>query len=209
MEGRTDNSIVIGLVTDLNDPERLGRVRVKYPCLNDQKSCWARLVSLMAGPDRGTFFRPELDDEVLVAFERGDPRRPYILGALWSKVDTPPTDDGQPTQNNWRFIKSRSGHIVKLDDTQGKEKVEIIDKDGARKVIVDSSAKKIQVICDTGDVEISAKAGTVKIEAMTIEVKATANITLEATGTLALKGAMVDINATGPVTVAGTPIRLN
>jgi uncharacterized protein involved in type VI secretion and phage assembly len=209
MQGQRENGIVIGVVTDLNDPERLGRVRVKYPHLKDEQSYWARLVTLMAGPDRGVRFVPEVNDEVLVAFEHGDPRRSYILGALWSKADKPPADDGQPTQNNWRFIKSRSGHIIRLDDTQGAEKIEIIDRAGSRKVIIDSAAQKIQVICDAGDVEVKAGTGSVKVEALTVEVKATGNMTLEATGSTAIKGATIDINASGPVTVAGMPIKLN
>jgi uncharacterized protein involved in type VI secretion and phage assembly len=163
MQGQPDKSVIMAAeVADLDDPEKLGRVRVRYPHLDNQLSDWARLVTLMAGPDRGVFFRPQQGDEVLVALEHNDPRRPYILGSMWSKVDTPPRDDGQPTQNNWRFFKSRSGHIIKLDDTQGKEKIEIIDKDGARKVVIDSAAQKIQVICDSGDVEVKAGAGSVK-----------------------------------------------
>lgn len=194
MQGQRENGIVIGIVTDLDDPERLGRVRVRFPHLNDEPSYWARLVTLMAGPDRGAFFRPEVGDEVLVAFEHGDPRRPYVLGALWSKTDTPPPDDGQPTQNNWRFIKSRSGHIIKLDDTPGGERIEIVDRDGSRKVIIDTAAQKIQVICETGDVEVSAGAGSVKVEAVTVEIKASGSMTLEASGTLTIKGATVNIN---------------
>ncbi len=189
-----DNGIIIGLVSDLNDPEGLGRVKVKFPTLNDEESDWARLAMPMAGSDRGTFFRPEVKDEVLVAFEHGDARRPYVVGSLWSKTDKPPKDDGNATQNNWRFIQSRSGHIIKLDDTQGQEKIEIIDKDGAHKIVIDSANKKIQVICDTGDVEVKAGAGTVKIEALTVEIKATANMTLEASGTMTIKGATVNIN---------------
>jgi uncharacterized protein involved in type VI secretion and phage assembly len=194
MHGQQSNGMVIALVKDLDDPDRLGRIRVTYPHQNDELSYWARLVTPMAGPDCGVFFRPEVGDEVLMGFEHGDPRRPYVLGSLWSKVDQPPPDDGKPTENNWRFIKSRSGHIVKLDDTQGAEKIEMIDKDGARKVIIDSAARKIQVICDTGDVEVQAGAGSVKVEATTVEVKATGNMTLEASGTMTIKGATVNIN---------------
>lgn len=186
--------IVIGLVTDLDDPERLGRVQVRFPYLGDRRSDWAKLVSPMAGPDRGMFFRPEVDDEVLVAFEHGDPRRSYILGSVWSKVDRPPSDDGQPVQNNWRFIRSRSGHIFKLDDTAGRERVEVIDKNGRCKVIVDSAADKIQVVADTGGIELSAPIGTITIDAAQVEINATASMTLKAGATLTLSGLTVSIN---------------
>ncbi len=189
-----DNSILIGEVTDLNDPENLGRVKVKFPTLENQVSDWAPLVCVMAGSGRGVFFRPEKGDKVLVAFEHGEPTRPYILGGLWSQADPPPEDDGQPDKNNWRFIQSRSGHRIILDDTQGGEKIVIIDKDNTRKVVIDSANQKIQVICDSGDVEVKASTGSVKVEAQTVELKATGNMTLEATGTMTIKGATVNIN---------------
>ena len=194
MHNTRENGIVIGVVMDLDDPDRIGRVRVKYPHLGDEPSDWARIATPMAGKDRGAFFRPEKDDEVLVAFEHGEPRRPYVIGALWSKVDTPPPHDGSATDNNWRFLKSRSGHVIKLDDTKGSEKVEIIDKDEKRRVVIDSANSKIQVICEQGDVEVQAKSGSVKVEAMTVEIKSKANMTLEASGTMTIKGATVNIN---------------
>jgi uncharacterized protein involved in type VI secretion and phage assembly len=194
MHNGNENGIVIGIVDDLNDPDRLGRVRVKFPNLGNEKSDWGRLVSLMAGKGRGAFFRPEVGDEVLVAFEHGEARRPYILGALWSSADTPPPDDGKPADNNWRQIKSRSGHVIKLDDTKGAEVIEIIDKDGQRKVVIDSAAQKIQVVCQSGDVEVTAPSGNVKVNAQTIELKATGNVNLEAGGTCTIKGATVNIN---------------
>ena len=189
-----ENGIVIGVVTDLDDQDRLGRVKVKFPHLNDEESYWARIASPMAGKGRGLFFRPEKDDEVLIGFEMGDPRRAYVLGALWSKVDTPPPDDGKPKDNNWRFFQSRSGHIWKFDDTQGSEKIEIIDKDGKRKVVIDTANQKIQITCDSGDVEISAPQGTVKVQAQTVEIKASGNMNLEATGTMTIRGQTVNIN---------------
>jgi uncharacterized protein involved in type VI secretion and phage assembly len=188
------NGIVIGVVSDLDDPEGIGRVRVTYPHLNDAPSDWARLVTPMAGADRGVFFRPEVEDEVLIAFEHGDPRRPYVLGSLWSKTDTPPADDGATTDNNWRFIKSRSGHVVRLDDTQGSERIEIVDKDGARKIVIDASGQKIQIVCDRGDVEVTASGGTVRVDAKTVSIKSSAEMSIEAGGPLTIKGATVDIN---------------
>jgi uncharacterized protein involved in type VI secretion and phage assembly len=194
MPSQKDNGVVVGLVTSLDDPERIGRIKVKYPHLEDQQSEWARLVTGMAGPDRGLFLRPEVGDEVLVVFEQGELRRPYILGSLWSKPDKPPSDDGNATQNNWRFLKSRSGHIIKLDDTRGKERIEILDKDGARKVILDSVAQKIQITCDSGDVEVSAQSGAVKVNAMTVDIEAQGDMTLQASGIMTIKGSVVNIN---------------
>src|ERR1700675_2293120 len=153
--GKTDrdNGIQIGIVDDLDDPEKLGRVRVKLPHLGDTVSDWAWIVAPMAGKDRGLFLRPEKGDQVLVAFAQGDPRFPYVLGALWSKTDPPPADDGKPVDNNWRFIKSRSGHIVRLDDTSNAEKIDILDESGNLKITLDSANKKIVINNDSGDVE--------------------------------------------------------
>lgn len=189
-----NGGVLIGIVSDLDDPERLGRVKVRYPTLGDQESDWARLVAAGAGKDRGLFSRPEVGDEVLVAFELGDPRRPCVLGGLWSKTDPPPKDDGNAEDNNWRFIQSRSGHVIKLDDTRGAELIEIVDKDGRRRVLLDSANKKIQVTCDDGDVEVTSGSGKVKVEAVTVEIKASANLTIEAGAALKIKGATVDIN---------------
>lgn len=194
MNERRDNGIMIAEVIDLEDPEGLARVKLSFPTLEDQESNWAPLVSPMAGSGRGFFFRPEVGDRVLVAFEHGEPCRPYVLGSLWSQAEPPPEDDGQPSQNNLRFIHSRSGHRIILDDTQGAEMVEFVDKDEARRVVIDSANSKILVECDSGDVEVKAGAGSVKVEATTVEVKASGNMTLEATGTMTIKGATVNIN---------------
>jgi phage baseplate assembly protein gpV len=113
---------------------------------------------------------------------------------LWSATDTPPPDDGNAKQNNLRAIHSRNGHKVILDDTKGKEKIQIIGSDGQRKIVFDIAAKKIQVTCDSGDIEVSAPAGNVKVDATTVSVKASGNMNLEASGTMTIKGATVNIN---------------
>lgn len=190
----TTNGIVVGVVADLEDPERLGRIRVRYPNYADELSNWARVASPMAGGQRGFRFTPEVDDEVLVVFEHGDARRPYVVGALWSSTDQPPPDDGAPSDNNWRYIVSRSGHLLKLDDTPGAERVEILDQSGGLHVLLDSAADKVQVVSDRGDVEVSAPLGTVKVEANAVQIKATTDLTLEAAGTVTVKGGVVQIN---------------
>lgn len=122
---------VVGVVTSVDDPDGLGRVKVSYPWLQDDaESPWARLVSFMAGNERGGVFRPEVDDEVLVVFEHGDMRRPYVIGALWNGQDAMPEERGADADNDLRLIKSRSGHTIVFDDTDGNEVLTINDKHG-------------------------------------------------------------------------------
>jgi uncharacterized protein involved in type VI secretion and phage assembly len=188
------NGIVIGVVIDLDDRDGLGRVRVRFPHLDDAESTWARVAAPMAGKSRGLFFRPEKDDEVLVAFEQGDPRRPYILGGLWSTPDPPPADDGRRVDNNWRFFQSRSGHLLKFDDTSGGERIEIVGKDQHQQIVIDASGDKITITCSSGDVAISAPSGKVSIDASTVEIKASQSMSVVAQGTMTIQGQTVAIN---------------
>ncbi|MBN8637087.1 MAG: phage tail protein [Anaerolineae bacterium] len=199
---QSTNGIVIGEVCNLEDPDKLGRVQVTFPHLGGVKSHWAKLVSPMAGKKRGFFFRPEVGDEVLVAFEQNDSSFPYILGALWSQADAPPPSDSSAKDNNHRFIHSRSGHIIRFDDTKGEEKIEIIDKDAQRRIVIDCQQKKIRIEADQGDVEIMAK-GDVKVtQAANVEINAKANITVKAQGNL-------NLEATGKVTIKGATVAIN
>ena len=137
--------VTIGIVTNNKDPEGLGRIKVKYPPLSQtEESYWARVLTPMAGNDRGIYFLPEVDDEVLVAFDQGDMNVPYILGALWNGQDKPPVknDDGQ---NNQRVIKSRSGHQIILDDTKGEEQIIIQDKTGKNKIVINSKDNNMDI----------------------------------------------------------------
>jgi uncharacterized protein involved in type VI secretion and phage assembly len=195
------HGVVIGLVTNNQDPEGLGRVKVKFPWLSaDAESPWARVAVPMAGNQRGIYFLPEPDDEVLVAFEHGDVNFPYIIGALWNGQDIPPAnnDDGK---NNLRVIQSRSGHIIRLNDEDGKEKIEIIDKSGNNSIVFDTANNTITIKSDK-DITLSATQGTLKLDAQKIEIKSSAETKIEAgagmdiqaTGTMNLKGSMVNIN---------------
>ena len=84
-------SVVVGRVVNNKDTEGLGRVKVKFEWLSDlNESAWARIAAPTAGKDRGIYFLPEIDDEVLVAFAHGDVRFPYVIGSLWNGVDVPP-----------------------------------------------------------------------------------------------------------------------
>lgn len=195
------HGVVVGIVTNNKDPDGIGRVKVKFPWLStDDESAWARVASPMAGKKRGIFFLPEVDDEVLVVFEHGDVNMPYIIGSLWNGVDLPPetNNDGK---NNIRMIKSRSGHTITIDDTEGKEKIEIADKTGNNTIIIDTKNNKLSFKSDK-DIEISAPNGKVSINAKDFEVKASTSakveastgMDLKASGTMNIKGATVNIN---------------
>lgn len=132
--------VVVGVVTNLDDPDSLGRVKVSYPWLSDDaESPWARVMTPMAGGDRGMVFRPEVGDEVLVLFEHGDTRFPYVVGSVWNGTDQPPQNRGSDADNDIRLIRSRSGHEIVFDDTSGSEKIVITDSSGNHKIELSSS----------------------------------------------------------------------
>ncbi len=141
---------VVAVVVSTKDPKSQGRVKLEYPWLHDQTvSPWARLLTPMGGPNRGIVFRPEAKDEVLVIFEHGDMRRPYVIGSLWNGSDPMPSERGDDEANDIRLIKSRSGHVILLNDKNGQERITIKDKQGnviqldADGVTIDSKAIKL------------------------------------------------------------------
>jgi uncharacterized protein involved in type VI secretion and phage assembly len=193
--------VVVGVVTNNKDPDKLGRIKVQFPWLSEEnESHWARLATLMAGANRGTVFFPEVGDEVLVAFEHGDIRFPYIIGALWNGVDAPPHDNADG-KNNLRLIKSRSGHVIQLDDTSGSEKIEIIDRSGSNRIVINTADNTITIAADA-DITIQSQSGALQLSGNGIELKSQAGVTIEASlnvdvqasAQLNLKGALVNIN---------------
>jgi uncharacterized protein involved in type VI secretion and phage assembly len=193
--------VAVALVTNNQDPDGVGRVKVRFPWLSDQdESHWARIAAPMAGKHRGAYFLPEVDDEVLVAFEHGDIRFPYVVGMLWNSKDTPPAtnDDGK---NNVRVIKSRSGHVVRLNDEDGKERIEIVDKSEKNSIVIDTAGNTITIVSDK-DITLQAPNGTITLDAQKVAVKSSADAKIEAGGgmdvkasaTLNIKGATVNIN---------------
>jgi uncharacterized protein involved in type VI secretion and phage assembly len=187
------NGILVGIVHSLRDDEGIGRVRVRLPTHGDAITTEARLASPFGGKGRGFFCKPEVGDEVLIAYELGDPRRPYVLGTLWSTADPPPADDGKPEENNWRQFRSRSGHVLRFDDTEGGEKIEVIDKDGKRRIVIDTSGAAIRIECDSGEVQIHAEK-QVTVSAKELTVRATDGLTLDGGKQVTIRGDRVDIN---------------
>ncbi|MFL6337414.1 MAG: phage baseplate assembly protein V [Pyrinomonadaceae bacterium] len=195
------SGVVVGVVTNNQDPDGMGRVKVKFPWLSDEdESNWARVAAPMAGKGRGLYFLPEVDDEVLVAFEHGDVRFPYVVGALWNGQDKPPADNGDG-QNNVRVIKSRSGHVIRLTDGADKEKIEIIDASAKNSIQIDTSKNTITITSDK-DIVLSASQGKITLKAQEVVVESSGNMKVEAGGNM-------DLKATGQTNVKGATVNLN
>ncbi len=236
-EHRIKSGLGVGIVTSNKDPENMGRVKVKLPWLSgEDESTWARVVTPMAGNGRGFEYLPEVDDEVLVGFEQDDILRPYVLGAVWNGMDKPPLALSEAVggngQVNKRIVKSRSGHTIILDDTDGAEQITIIDKTGNNKITIHSPDNAIQIVAQ-GDLTIEAQGkitlkGTagvemtsqaqVKVEGQAgvevssdaqLKLSGTAGAELSSTAQATVKGSMVNVEGTGPVKVTGLPIQLN
>jgi len=191
----------LGVVTNNKDPDGLGRVKLKFPWLSDaEESNWARVASPMAGKGRGLWLLPEVDDQVLVAFEHGDPAYPYVIGSLWNGSQQPPATNADG-KNNIRVLKSRSGHIVRLDDTDGQEKIEILDKSAKNSIVISTKDNSIAITVD-GDVKITASKGKVVIDAKEIQLKSSASTKVEASGALELK-------SNAQTTVKGSTVNIN
>lgn len=197
-----------------------GRVKVKIPLMGMPESNWARMASWMAGKERGAFCLPEVEDEVLVAFENGDVNRPYIIGSLWNGQDLPP-ETNKDGKNNIRLFKSRSGHVlqfadtkgeesitltsakghvIKLDDKGGAEQIRISDKSGKNRIILDTKANKVSVSAGA-DIEISA-GGKLALSAKSIEMKSSAGTAIEAS-------AGMEVKAAASMTIKGATVNIN
>lgn len=177
------------LVTSIKDPDGQGRVKVSLPWSPDAESArydaWARLATMMAGGKRGSFFIPDVNDEVLVAFEAGDPRRPYVVGALWNGSDAPPIAMDGAGKNDKKVLVSRSGVKMTMDDTSGSETF-IVETPGGQKItmrdgagtieIVDSNGNEIQTgpsgVTITASAKVTLNAASVEISAGSLQVNA-------------------------------------
>ena len=178
------------LVTDVQDPDRQGRVRVSLPFVNGlegpRAAAWARLATFMAGADRGSWFIPEVNDEVLVAFLAGDARHPVVIGALWNGVDTAP--ETMDADNNRRSITSRSGHRLLFDDTRGAEKVVLETRGGDRLTLDDAAGGTVTLQHSNG--------ATIRIDNTgTVSIQANNRVTIDAPTGLQVSAAMVTVDA--------------
>lgn len=228
--------VVIAKVTNIKDPENTNRVKVKYPWLSDDiESDWARIAVPDAGNDRGFQWLPEVDDEVLVAFEHGDINWPFILGGLYSGKNKPPVPASEAIKSDkvvQRVIKSRSGHTILLNDEQGKEQIVIRDKTGKNEIVIDSKENTMTIKVDKdimleagGKIDIKgAQAITiasaqqdVNIECQNFkvtakqgaEISANTSLDLKANASMSLKAnAQMNVEASGPTAIKGAIVNI-
>jgi uncharacterized protein involved in type VI secretion and phage assembly len=209
-------TMLVGIVTDNKDTESLGRVKVKFPTLTeDHTSTWARVVSVGAGATRGFDCLPEIEDEVLVAFEHGDIHRPYVLGGVWNGTDAPPTvpdDSVNDSGVRLRTIQTRVGHILQFveEDKDDSKKGIYITTADAHKVYLDDSTKFIKVetagghsvfLDDEGKkIEIKSNGG----HEITLDDNVTAKIDVVSTGDI-----NITAGSTNKVTIKAQDIELS
>jgi uncharacterized protein involved in type VI secretion and phage assembly len=191
--------LVPGVVTNVNDPNTMGRVKVKIPTLGDTvESRWARVASPGGGPTRGLMLVPEVNDEVLVGFEFGDVNRPVILGGLWNGTDAVPDTaaaaNGKVAKRIW---KSRTGHKIVMDDDDSAPLITIEHKSGTTKLTLTKDG-----ITVTSDKPVNVKGSDLTVEAtgkltlkgQSVEVKSTSSMTLQASADMTVKGSVIKLN---------------
>lgn len=193
--------VAMAIVTNNQDPDGLGRVKVQLPWLGDRvESDWARVVTPMAGAGRGLYWLPEVNDEVLVAFEHGRPDSVYVLGGLWNGKDKPP-ESNKDGKNDVRALTSRSGHVIRLTDTKGDERIEIVDSTGKNRIVIAAKDSTITISGDA-DVTVQSANGKLKLSGKGVEITSQAevkiqaqqNLDLQAQAQLNVKGQIVNIN---------------
>jgi uncharacterized protein involved in type VI secretion and phage assembly len=224
---RLADGLTIGIVTNNKDDDAFGRVKVRFPYLTDQgESGWARLVTPGGGPARGLQVMPEIDDEVLVGFENGDIRRPFVLGGLWNGKDSPPIKksellDGSSVKT--RSFTTRRGHFLSFVDggSDSEDSITLALKNSRATLVISGekidllttedkpltvkTSKASIVIAAGGDITLKGKSITLDAETA-ITLKGGSDVKIDArSGLTAKAGQKVSIKGTGGVEVDGSP----
>lgn len=191
--------VAIALVDDVDDPQHLGRVRLRFPWLaEDYVGGWSRVAMLGAGASRGAVWLPETDDEVLVAFEQGDIRRPVVIGGLWNGQDDPPPYEVDHGSQKVRSFVSRKGHTIVLRDGDDSSTVELTSSDGKLSIVLDETNGELKLTADgTARMTVSS-GGDLAISAggrLTLEGQLGAELTSPVT--TKIKGQMLQLNPPG------------
>jgi uncharacterized protein involved in type VI secretion and phage assembly len=199
--------VMIGIVTDVKDPDNQDRVKLKFPWLADDSSTgWVPIARPMAGKKRGFFYMPEVDDEALVAFEQGSVDHPFILGFLHNGVDTPPTDG---IDEHVRRLKTVSGHILEFDDSSGKERI-LLKTQGGHFLEMKDSEKTIEIKTSAGQQILMSD----QSPSVAVQTSSGHKVTVSDAGTgvkvESAAGTSIDVSATGiTVTSAAMPVTVN
>jgi uncharacterized protein involved in type VI secretion and phage assembly len=184
------DGVVTGVVTNNQDPNALGRVKVRFRWLaDDYQTEWARIAAPGAGASSGLYFVPNVDDEVLLAFEHGDVRFPYVLGGLWSPNRQPPWEAGR-RENRRRVLATPGGQVL------------IFDESDPQQIVIADPANETAVTMQEGSVTVEARNGSVTVEAHQ-GIKLTC-----AEGTIEIKGMKVEITGETGVDIKGGTINL-
>jgi uncharacterized protein involved in type VI secretion and phage assembly len=177
------------LVSDIKDADGQGRVKVTLPWAPDtgggRYEAWARLATLMGGNNRGSWFVPDVNDEVLVVFEGGDTRRPYVVGGLWNGSDAPPESMDGGGNNYKKVVRSRNGVKITLDDQDGQEKF-ICETPGGQKITLKDGPGAVEIVDSNGN--------SIKLESSGVTVTASATVTVNASK-VAISAGMVTVDA--------------
>ncbi len=213
---RFADHLVIGIVSDNKDPDKLGRVKVRYPLLNDEvESGWARIAWGAAGKERGTVTLPHVNDEVAIAFEHGDVRRPIIIGALFNGKDTPGADLVKDSSSlAARFPRDLDVKTQKKTLLTSGEDITVKSEKGTFEL---AAGKDIKLACTQGgaitiqtDGKITQK-GTQGVEISStgqVKITGTGGVTVEASGPLQLKGSVVQVQASGVLQLSGATVMI-
>ncbi|PDW02683.1 VgrG-related protein [Candidatus Viridilinea mediisalina] len=205
--------LTLGLVVDNQDPDQLGRVKVKFPLFYDGEAGaevmtdWLFIMSSGAGKQRGLYFLPEIDDEVLVAFGHGRSNAPIVLGALWNGSDPPPGSQDDLVDGSGlvkrRVIYSRTGNYIVLDDSDDDGGISVVDSKGNKLVFkVEDDSLTIEA---AGPITITTKDDLALKVAGDASIKADGNLNLAATGDISIKATgSLKAEATGQAELSGS-----
>ena len=215
--------VVTAVVTNSDDPDDHGRVKLKYPWMSDDaESDWARVASAGGGPEAGLFMAHNVGDEVLVSFEHGDFNRPFVVGGLWSgthAIPTAPTAAAEGEKHMIRVWQSHNGHYILMhDDADDKMELataggHILLMDDANKIvdITTSGGHKVTMDDDGGKVEIVSSDGhTITMDSSGVTIESGGAVEIKSTGNMKIEsGGMLDLKASGVLTVKGSVVNIN
>ena len=222
--------VMVGRVSNNQDPEKLGRIKLQLPVIDEEaETDWCRIATMMSGSGRGSYFLPEVGDEVLVAFHLGDISHPYVIGFLWNKNEKP-VDDAYSEENDIRKITTRKGHEIIFDDnkddgkitlhTKGgqtiildekEDNISIKDSAGKQSITVDGKGSSVEIkSAGQGNATIKVEKGGVKIDAAkNLDISAM-DINLQAKGGLNIKSnSMMKIETSAMLTLKGSMTKIN